>query len=62
MSDKLSEIYIALNKLIKELDSDLICAESGNKAACRRFRVLSLEFEKLAKEFRKKSIQEEKIK
>lgn len=56
MNKKIEE----LNALIEALAIDLAKAANGNKAAAARARKLTIDFEKLGKEFRKVSIAEGK--
>lgn len=56
MKQKIEE----LNALIEALKVDLAKAANGNKAAAARSRKLTLDLEKLGKEYRKVSIAEGK--
>lgn len=49
-----------LKDMLSRISQDLMKAESGNKAAAQRVRTTSVRFEKLAKTYRKESIQSEK--
>lgn len=49
-----------LKDMLNRISQDLMKAESGNKAAAQRVRTTSVRFEKLAKTYRKESIQSEK--
>lgn len=49
-----------LKDMISNISSDLMKAEGGNKAAAQRVRTTTVRFEKLAKTYRKESIQSEK--
>ena len=56
----MKETIAKINEVIAALQADLAKAAEGNKAAAGRARKLSLELEKLGKEFRKVSISEMK--
>lgn len=49
-----------LKDMLSKISQDLMKAEAGNKAAAQRVRTTSVRFEKLAKAYRKESIQSEK--
>ncbi|MBA3958181.1 MAG: histone [Parachlamydiaceae bacterium] len=49
-----------LKDMISRIAQDLMKAEGGNKAAAQRVRTTTVRFEKLAKAYRKESIQSEK--
>jgi hypothetical protein len=51
----MKELIVKLNELVDEIKVDLEKSEA-NKAAAARVRKATLEFEKVAKEFRKASI------
>jgi len=49
-----------LHNMLAELTHDLTKAEKGNKAASQRVRTGSIQFAKVAKEYRKESVKNEK--
>lgn len=49
-----------LKDMLSKISQDLMKAEGGNKAAAQRVRTTTVRFEKLAKTYRKESIQSEK--
>ncbi len=49
-----------MNKLLEQITKDLVKACRGNKAASQRVRTGTIKLEKVAKMYRKESVQEEK--
>jgi hypothetical protein len=49
-----------MRELLVEIQADLTKGENGNKAAAQRVRVYTIDLEKIAKLYRKESIQSEK--
>lgn len=49
-----------LKDMLSRISQDLVKAEGGNKAAAQRVRTTTVRLEKLAKTYRKESIQSEK--
>ncbi len=49
-----------MHTLLNQLSKDLIKAEKGNKAAAQRTRTGSIKFGKIAKQYRKESVQAHK--
>jgi hypothetical protein len=49
-----------LNRLLGNLSRDLLKVQRGNKASAQRVRVGTIHLEKIAKRFRKESIEAEK--
>lgn len=60
MSPKFTASLTELNNAVAALQNEInaVIARPTNKAACRRVRTTSLALEKVAKEFRKVSVQE----
>lgn len=60
MSPIFSTTLAELNNAVAALQNEInaVVARPSNKAACRRVRTTSLALEKIAKEFRKVSVQE----
>lgn len=56
----LKETYKQLKDLLNQITSDLDKGEAGNKAAAQRVRTGTVKLEKIAKSYRKESIQSEK--
>lgn len=52
----MTELIAKINEQIAALSAELAKAETGNKAAAARARKITLELEKLGKEFRKVSV------
>lgn len=59
MNPKFSASLTELNNAVAALQNEInaVVARPSNKAACRRVRTSSLALEKIAKEFRKVSVQ-----
>ena len=58
LKDSIKKMHTLLNQLSKDLSK----AEKGNKAAAQRTRTASIQFAKIAKQFRKESVQAHKKK
>ena len=56
----LNETIKNLNNLIHRISQDLAKTEHGNKAAAQRVRTGTIRLEKIAKHFRKESVQADK--
>lgn len=56
----LKETIKRMRDLLSHIETDLVKAEGGNKAASQRVRTGTVSLEKLAKVYRKESIQSEK--
>ncbi len=56
----LKDSYKTLKTLLESIQGDLDKAEAGNKAASQRVRTSTIRFEKVAKVYRKESIQADK--
>ncbi len=56
----LKDTVSKVKDLIDGISADLMKAEKGNKAAAQRVRVQTIELEKVAKLYRKESVQAEK--
>lgn len=56
----LTETMNQLNHLLQSVSKDLTKVQRGNKAAAQRVRVGTIKLEKIAKVFRKESVQAEK--
>ena len=58
----LKDTISSLSELFEDLSKDLSKASRGNKTAAQRVRVRTIELERVAKQFRKESLEEEKKK
>ena len=56
----LLETMHQLNQLLGQIAKDLVKVHRGNKAAAQRVRTGTIKFERVAKNFRKESVQAEK--
>ncbi len=56
----LKDTVCEVKELLAGISADLAKAEKGNKAAAQRVRVQTIELEKVAKTYRKESVQAEK--
>lgn len=55
----LKQLELEIFELICSMKESLAKARNGNKAAAQRLRLATIEFAKVAKEYRKASVQEE---